>query len=193
MNKQLMRYLMPRLLLTSLVLLSLMSFMKPDGWYVLRSEQYGYKVDFPQKPVENPQVINTEIGELKMNMFIYDASSAGKDDNLLYLVNYTEYPEAFMEVEDPESVKVFFRNAVDGAVGNVNGRLISEKIIKLGRHPGREIKVDFKEGMAVIRMRFYLVGYKLYMLQTITETKKDFNKSINRFMNSFELLGAGGK
>ena len=36
-------------------------------------------------------------------------------------------------------------------------------------------------------MGFYLVKNKLYMSETITETKNDFNKSIDKFFNSFSL------
>ncbi len=180
-----------KLLASSLILFSLMSFVKPDGWYLFQSEQYGYKIEFPKEPTENPQVVNSEIGELKMNIFMYDASKVGKDDNLIYMINYTEYPDTSINSKRTEILDDFFRNSIDGAVKNVRGELLSEKIIKIGEYPGREIKIDFKDGMAVIRMRLYLVRNKMYLLQTITETKKDFNKSITKFMDSFELLNTG--
>jgi len=165
-----------------------MSFIKPKTWYLLESEQYGYKIEFPKEPTENPQVVNSVIGELKMNIFMYDASKGSKDDNLVYMVNYTEYPDTLINSEKTDVLSDFFRNSIDGAVRNVHGKLLSEKEIKIGEYPGREINIDFKDGMAVIRMRLYLVKNKMYMLQTITETKKDFNKSITRFMDSFELI-----
>jgi hypothetical protein len=55
------------------------------------------------------------------------------------------------------------------------------------RYPGRKFRVDVQNGVAVMTMRAYLVRNKLYMLQVITETKKDLNKSIEKFMNSFSL------
>ena len=190
-NQQNMKQKITKLLVASLVLFSLLSFINSDEWYLLRSEQYGYKIKFPKAPTENPQVINSEIGKLKMNIFMYDASQKGKDDNLVYMVNYTEYPDTLISSEKTEILDDFFRNSIDGAVKNVHGELLSEKIIKIGEYPGREIKIDFKDGMAVIRMRSYLVNNKMYVLQTITETKKDFNKSITLFMDSFELLNTG--
>ena len=177
-----------KLLAVSLILFLLMSLSKPETWYLLESEPLGYKIEFPKEPTENPQVVNSEIGELKMNIFMLDASKSRKDDNLVYMVNYTEYPDTLISSEKIDILDNFFRNSIDGAVRNVHGKLLSEKIIKINEYPGREIKIDFKDGMAVIRIRLYLVKNKLYMLQTITETKKDFNKSINRFMDSFELI-----
>ena len=43
------------------------------------------------------------------------------------------------------------------------------------------------EGQAIIKMRFYLVKNKLFMEEIITETSKFPNKTIARFMDSFEL------
>ncbi|MFN6946338.1 MAG: hypothetical protein ACK4ND_15425 [Cytophagaceae bacterium] len=180
-----------KLFIASLILLSFMSFIQAEKWFLLESKQYGYKIEFPKKPTEKPQVVNSEIGELKMNIFIHDASKDGKDDNLIYMVNYTEYPDTLIHSDKTEILSDFFRNSIDGAVRNVHGKLLSEKVIQIGEYPGREIKIDFRDGMAVIRMRIYLVKNQMYLLQTITETKKDFNKSITRFMDSFELIGTG--
>lgn len=177
-----------KLLYTSLILFLLMSFVKSDGWHLFKSEQYGYKIKFPKEPTEKTQLVNSEIGELKMNILIYDTSKVGKDDNLIYMVNYTEYPDTLISSEKTEILDDFFRNSIDGAVKNVRGELLSEKIIQIGKYPGRDIKIDFRDGMAFIRMKIYLVNNKMYLLQTITQNKRDFNKSITKFMDSFELL-----
>jgi hypothetical protein len=47
--------------------------------------------------------------------------------------------------------------------------------------------VDFQEGLAIINMRFYLVNNRMYVLQAISETGKEKNRSVARFMNSFTL------
>lgn len=65
----------------------------------------------------------------------------------------------------------------------MNGKLISETNISLDKYQGREIKIDFKNGLAIIKARFYLVNNTVYIIQTITKTENDNNKS----MNSFEL------
>jgi len=178
------------LLTVSLVVISLMSFVKPEKWFWLVSEEYGYKIEFPVEPEERPKVVNSEIGELKLNVFLYDASLRGNDDNLVYMVNYIEYPEDEIHSDNTEILTDLFRNSVEGAVINVNGELLSEKEIQLGQYPGRELRIDYKNGMAIIRMRMYLVENKMYMIQTITETNKEANNSITRFMDSFELIGA---
>jgi hypothetical protein len=167
---------------------SLVSFTFSDTWFQLTSIAYKYKIEFPEKPEETPNVLETKIGKLKMNMFVYDASKSKTDENLVYLVNFTEYPDSLINSDMKDKMPAFFRNSIDGAVTNVHGKLLSEKDIEKRGFPGREIRVDFKDGLAVIKMRIYLVKNKMYLIEVITETKKDFNKSIDRFMDSFDLL-----
>lgn len=171
-----------------LILFTLLSFAKKDSWIHFESEEFQFEIDFPQKPKAQPQEVETAAGTLKMNMFIYDASEAKSDQNLVYMVNYTAFPKEMLSVDTETGVEEFFRGSIDGAVRNVHGKLLSETIISLGDYPGREVRIDFKEGLAVITMRTYLVENQMYMLQTITATEQDFNTSIGKFMDSFKIL-----
>lgn len=171
----------------SLLITLLMSFASPEKWFMLVSEEHGYQIEFPQEPQANNQVVPSEIGELKMNIYMHDASKSQGDDNLVYMVNFTEFPAEQIHSSDTDALPEFFRNSIDGAVTNVAGKLLSEKTIQYGDYPGREIKIDFRNGMAVICSRMYLVENNLFMMQTITLTEKQNNKSITRFMDSFKL------
>ena len=162
-------------------------FSQDSDWVLFESPDNDFTILFPQLPKADPQLINSDIGELKLNVYMYQAADLKNEDNFVYGVMSTEYPESLFVDATDEVLKDFFRSSVDGAVANVRGKLLSETIIQLDGNPGREIKVDFRDGMAVIKMRLYLVANKMYMVQTITETRKDFNLSINRFMDSFTL------
>jgi hypothetical protein len=157
-------------------------------WYELNLSKYGCKLEFPQKPTEKKQKINSAVGKLKMNMYLYEPTEQAKDENLVYLFNYTEYPASKISSDNKDMLKPFFDNAIQGAVNTVNGKLLSEKDISIGKYPGREVKVDYKEGYAVITIRLYLVKNRMYMLEAITKTTKDANASLAKFMNSFKLV-----
>jgi hypothetical protein len=183
-----MKQKLTHLITASLMLVLLMSFVNKDKWYLLESKDYGFKIEFPVEPKYMSQTINSVIGDIEMHIYLFDASESEDEDNMVYMVSHNEYPEFATDFSDDDSLDAFFRNAIDGAVSNVNGELISEEEIQLGKYPGREVKVDFQNGMAYIRMRIYLVENELYMLQTITLAEKDDNESISRFMDSFELI-----
>ena len=159
-----------------------------SDWQLFESKENGFSILFPREPEVNPQIVNTEVGELTLDVYMVEVNDQSKDDNLVYSVICTEYPASIFQNPTEETFKLFFRNSVDGAVNNVHGKLLSELIIQFDGHPGREIKIDFREGLAIITMRMYLIDNKMYMIQTITETHKDFNTSIGRFMDSFKLI-----
>ena len=175
------------------ILLLIMGFVNSKKWFSLESKEYNFKIEFPAEPTENPQIVDSEIGELKLNMFIYETPENGNDDNLVYLVNCTEYPDSVINSDISEILSDFFRNSIDGAVGSVSGNIISENVIQINDFPGREIKIEFQEGAAIMSLKMFLVKNRMYMLQVITESKNDSNKSIARFMDSFELMNAGGQ
>jgi len=173
-------------LLSAFILSTLiMSFVHADDWVLFED---GYcKILFPKTPDDQTENTNTAIGALTMHIHMYQVPDGAMDDNFLYGVIETEYPDSVINSNKKELLDKFFRNSIDGAVKNVNGKLLTETKIQLDGFPGREFRIDFKDGLAVITMRAYLAGNIMYFLQTITPTKKDHNKSIGRFMDSFVL------
>jgi hypothetical protein len=161
------------------------SFTAAQEWFV--RETSNYTIQFPAAPEHSMQSVPSEIGDLKMEINIFDASKTKGDDNLVYGLVTSEYPDSLIDSDNKEILPTFFRNSTDGAVTNVKGKLLSEKEISLGSFPGYEIRIDFQEGMAIITMRSYLVHNKMYVLQVISETAKEKNRSADKFFNSFKL------
>jgi len=158
-----------------------------DSWVTF--ENGSCKMLFPKTPVDESQTVNTAIGELKLNNHSYEVPDGTEDDNLVYLLSETEFSDSntINSKNGEAAVDKYFRGSVDGAVNSVQGKLLTEEVIQLDGYPGRKFRINVKDGAAVITMRSYLVRNKVYMLQVITETKKDYNKSIDKFMSSFTL------
>lgn len=160
------------------------SFVLKADWFLL--DEPSFSILFPKKPEAQVQSVKSAIGDLTMNINMYDGSK-DNDENFLYGIITTEYPDSLINSDKKEKLAAFFRGSVDGAVKNVQGKLLSEKDIEMNGFPGREARVDFQNGLAIILMRSYLVHNKMYILQTITETKKEGNASVLKFYNSFKL------
>ena len=164
-----------------------LGYSQSSEWINFKSPEGDYSILFPEQPSANHQNIDSDIGELKMNIFMYQANDSNADDNILYGITSTAFPKDYLVDPTEDELKEFFRGSIDGAVNNVQGKLISEKIVTFEGYPGREFKIDYRDGLAFIFMRAYLVENTMYMLQTITVPSKDSNKSIYRFMDSFSL------
>ena len=161
------------------------SFKATDDWYLLETKSY--KILFPKKPTASSQDVDSKSGKLTLNLNIYEVPKNESDDNYVYMTNETTYPDSLINSDKKEILDDFFKKSIAGLLNNVQGKLLSEKVIERGKYPGREIRVDFQNGLAVIKMRMYLVKNTMFMIQTITDTQKQYNKSVDKFMNSFQL------
>jgi hypothetical protein len=174
--------------LISLLFLTLMvtGLRKADEWYLLQT--HSFKILFPKKPTASNQEIDSQIGKLTLHLNVYEVPETESDDNHAYMTSETSYPDSSIDSDNTKLLGNIFANAIAGAVKNVSGKLLSEKVIALGKYPGREVRIDFQNGLAVIKMRMYLVKHTTFMIETITDTEKQNNKSIDKFMDSFQLL-----
>ena len=180
-------FLLPLLLVLSFFATS---FKSPDGdWKEYKPEGSRCKVLMAGTPTRTERVVNTALGELKLTVLMYQPPKDGNDDNVLYGVSYSDYPAEHVHSDSINSLKEFFDRSITGSINAIQGKKLTETIINYKGYPGREVRVDFKNGMAIIKYRFYLVKNRLYTMQVITLTQKNFNKDINKYLDSFELLG----
>jgi hypothetical protein len=171
-------------LLYLFIYLSAHVFDHPADWYTYQSQEI--IIEFPKEPELTSQSVPTAVGDIEMKIASYDGSKEG-DINLAYVFISSNYPDSLINSNKKEMLPDFFRSSIDGAVKNVNGKLIAEKEIMLDAFPGREAKVDYGNGQVIILFRMYLVQNRAYFIQTISEAGKEENESALRFRNSFKL------
>ncbi len=160
------------------------SFLYQHDWFLFESNNFS--VIFPKKPETEITTTPSDLGDLKVEILTYDGSM-NNDENYLYAIAISEYPDSMINSSITSKLETFFKNSIDETVKNLQGKLLSEKNIEIKEFPGKEIRVDYGNGLAIIMMRLYLVHNKVYILQTITETSKESNSSVLKFHNSFKL------
>ena len=174
-----------RILITSILLAGVFGFSHHADWILFKTTDYS--IQFPQKPDTSSQLVPSQIGDLKMDIVMYDASKAN-EDNLVYGVITTLYPDSLVNSDKKEKLASFFRASIDGAIKNVGGQLLSEKEVELNGFPGREIRTSIQQAQGILKMQLFLVHNQMFILQVISETAKEKNASAARFFNSFALL-----
>lgn len=163
--------------------------MNAQDWTTVKEVNYGYRADFPGKTQSQTNKVPTEKGEVTM----YSHSFSGKesDKNLIYMSTFTEYPLSFFPngLSSDKAQNTLLDGAVDGAVSNVGGSLISKESIVFNGYPGRYFKIQLERGATfIMTMRAVLVGYRFYMIQTIARKGDSDNNEKKRFFDSFELI-----
>ena len=153
-------------------------------WY--KYETTYAQLDFPEKPNTTVQTVATTIGELPMEISMYEGVP-DKDDNHLYGFISSVYPDSLINSDKKELLPKFFRSSIDGAVNNVKGKLLTEKEIQMEGYPGRDVRIDYGDGIAILHIRVFLVKNRVMIIQTITPTSKENNPAAERFHKSFKI------
>jgi hypothetical protein len=170
---------------TALLLLSLclgtQSFQTLTEWY--RYETAEASIDFPAKPEIASQEVPSAAGPIELKIASYEAAG----ENMAYVFITMQYPDSVIHSGKTAELPSFFRRSIEGAVANVNGKLLSERELRFKGFPGREAKVEVAQGQAVLLLRMYLVGSKGYFVQTISQPGKEESEEATRFHRSFQL------
>ncbi|MDR3678334.1 MAG: hypothetical protein P4L41_00100 [Flavipsychrobacter sp.] len=171
-----------------IVVLTLTSFKYPaKEWHEYKLEGSNCSLLMPGAPTKQEKLINTAAGEITFTLFTFEPADS-TDDNFIYGLAYVDFPADKLYPDSISWVKGCLDNARDGAISNVHGKFLSEIIIKYKQYSGREIRIDFQNGAAVLTARLYLIKNRLYTLQVLTLPDNDFNNSIKKFFDSFMTL-----
>ena len=133
----------------------------------------------PGTPLQDKTTANTRAGSIAVNVFAVFRPEA------LYLVAYSDFPKS-ITLDSPEVKELLPQ--VDPNVAKRDGvRVVSQSNLRLRNYPGREIKMQDREGV-VLRWRAFIVNKRLYQIGVITDKEASLPQSIAGFFNSFQFL-----
>jgi hypothetical protein len=146
-------------------------------WKEFTSKEGHFKVLMPGKPEHNNLDSVSDFGKGILHM------NSAQANGTMYAGNYSDFPEGIKKVP----IKQVFDSSRDGAVGNLDGKLVSEKDIELNKHPGREILIAVAGGVRLFRVRVYLVDRRLYQVVVFGPKEAANSKEADKFLDSFKL------
>jgi hypothetical protein len=120
-----------------------------EDWIGHTSQDGTMSAKFPEKPEIKDISANTAIGRLDFRMIVYE--NAAKD--VAFMISKVKYPVDPSEYD----VKGGLNGAMQGAVTQVNGKLVSQKDIKMFGLPGKEMVIKAGKG-PTIRARVFIDG-----------------------------------
>ena len=147
-------------------------------WKTFVADDKSFTVQFPTEPNRESDIVNAPSGKVELIQYM------SKNKDILYSVMYGDYPgNALVGLTSDQLLD----NARNGAVGNVQGKLLSEVIISKANYPGREITVKV-EPDTVLSAQIILKDNRVYQLLVVTPSDKLFTSQRREFFNSFEIL-----
>lgn len=149
-------------------------------WKPFSSQEGRFKVLMPGTPSEDKSNVNTKAGEITINRF-----SVRRENEALYAVAYSDLPDKFSL--NSADINPLLSEIAAGFAAGSRGRLVSQRNIRLGNVPGREIRLQLERG-AIARGRLYVANKRLYQVVVATAKEKNLTKSIEGFFNSFQIV-----
>ncbi|MEQ6124506.1 hypothetical protein AAON49_09915 [Pseudotenacibaculum sp. MALMAid0570] len=165
------------------VLFSCTPVQKENGKF--KNKEGRFKISFPSQPILSEKSGETEYGKLTNFSF---KSVSKNDDNLSYQLSYLDYPLSFTDTLTVDHIYALFNGAQNTNINSKTAELIGVFNHKILGYTGREFRWKDTETKNLIRIRFYLVKNRMYILTVRTEEKNNFNVGINQFFDSFELI-----
>lgn len=134
----------------------------------------------PGQPTERTQTLNTPAGD--MNTYFYSSSVNGGKVN--YTVSYVDLPQGAAQMPPA----LLLEAIASGLTGDERVKVLSEKVISLDNHPGREFKIE-SPTKSIVRHRAYLVKQRVYQVAAEVPAAEEsaFGKDVERFLESFKL------
>ena len=150
------------------------------GWQEYKSAAGKFTIQVPSKPQEQSQDQTTDVGTIKLNMVIAEASDSG------YFVGYADFPS---KVADPADIQKGLADSVKGSVSNLKGEIKSEKEYLLGDVPCRDFEAGGKVQTTDVSMkgRFCLADNRLYQVFVLGAKEKFATADVDRFITSFKI------
>ena len=156
----------------------------PAAWKEFSSTAGGFAIQFPGSPRQSTQ----PAGQFTLNLI--QLTSAFE-----YSVMYADYPE-WANDGDPALARKILDSGLEGAVAEVQSKLLEVKEVSIGNHPGRQYVERMPSGQ-ILRGKTFLVGHRLYQLAITTpqedgavpDAVKFYQTTAAKFLDSFRLLG----
>ncbi len=110
-------------------------------------------------------------------------SSANAEDTIAYMLSVFPLADEVLKRKAKDKI---LEDAVQGAVDNVKGTLLSKTVISIDGFPGRQF--DIKSDQFIAKCRIYLVGNRMYLPMVIANPALKLPIESNDFHANFKLI-----
>ncbi len=137
-----------------------------------------FAVRFPGEPKEKTETAKSAIGDLKVFAATYALA-----DGSVYMVSYTDFPEAAAKAENRGTLFDGVREGVKGK----DGKLIDEKDVEVGPDKLKARDIEIERDKKRMRFRVVLVDNRLFQVAAIGTSNFVTGKDAEAFFKSFEI------
>lgn len=144
-----------------------------------------YRVQFPKEPTLETQYVDSEIGELKLDIFTLQ-NPEPKNGIYFYMFGNCVYPEEYKEIEfSSKELKEMYDNSIEESFKAMGIKIDKQANIMFKGNPARKAKGTL-QGLDLEMMCVYKKGVLYYTQTAVTKSEK-INTDRKSFVNSLIL------
>jgi len=145
---------------------------------IFTSDDGKFQIRFPGDPEVTSENVPTDVGDIEMFTFMYEKSVTE-----VYMVAYSDYPSAMIELSKTEDL---IQGAKEGVVGNIGATIEEEKKITLGDYEGIMFKAASETYFLYYKL--YMVKNRLYQIGILRDGSYPEKSAVTDFIDSFKLV-----
>jgi hypothetical protein len=155
------------------------------GWQEYVSKEGGYSVDLPGPPKLAVEKLPDSLGSVTLHMAFADQP---KDKRRFRVAYFDTPPEAKAFPQDQQFA--MYRAIL--MPNDPNAKVTSEKELKLGQYPGRELEIESpKDGNGIVRI--FIADSRVHLLVVAGQGITTASPELERVFDSFKLLPRAAK
>lgn len=109
---------------------------------------------------------------------------------MAFVIDHYLLPQT-SDARDPSFADTLLKETIDALIHALGGELVYWESMSHGRYEACAWKAIFQDGRGVIRGKSVLAGRRYYGLQAFGLAANKPEESMNKFLDSFQLLDAG--
>ncbi|GIV31157.1 MAG: hypothetical protein KatS3mg029_0508 [Saprospiraceae bacterium] len=149
----------------------------PDG---------GFRVMTPCEMQSHVQPQSTVLGALMYHTWWCQGEE--DDPNTLYMVSWCEYPPGSLDGDSLDIRSELLQVTMEAATDNLRGTLMYAADAELEGHPGKQWRIDYNDGQAVMKSKAFFIGDRFLLIQVAASRERHLNPEADRFFDSLRLL-----
>ncbi|MFN3918508.1 MAG: hypothetical protein ACK4K0_12330 [Flavobacteriales bacterium] len=154
-----------------------------SSWVTIDNEDGRFSVRLPGKPTQSSVKEPTLVGDIMIEMFIYEESSTQA-----FLVGYNDYPSGMFEGAEEETINSMLEGGVSGFTSSIGLNVVEEKeFIELSGHKGIYAKAKSTSNGYHVYYRAYTAGNRLYQVGIMRDGSYPSKEKSEAFFNSFVI------
>lgn len=156
-------------------------------WKEIEGDDKAWYISMPGEAEYYEKEILTDVGEMKVVSYMLAPEYSEEQANLMYLLEYYDYPEGTFHKDSTELKQLFLEQTAIATSEEVGGTLVYQSEISLKGHPGMIYRCQYKEGDYIMKSKMYLINDRFYHLKAYCRKENALNDEMDRYLDSFEL------